>query len=278
MALLSQHEDEHQSYLLCAKIDNAKNVLHLLKAINFKDTATVFASNNGLKVTVEESKSMQANAFIQAEMFQEYSITEEMVTFKINLNVLVECLSIFGGSSTPGVTPALKLCYNGPGSPLVVLLEEAGVLTDCKITTQEADDTLDFNFSNDGVINKVIMRSDCLREVFSELDLSSDLLELYMGPTHPYFRFSTFGNYGTNHTDIPKDSDMMETFKCTAVTCHRYKFALLKPSIKALAASQKVSLRVDDRGFLCMQFMIQTEDNHISYVEFFCCPEEEAGD
>lgn len=33
-------------------------------------SATVFGSNNGLKVTVEEAKSLQANAFIQAEMFQ----------------------------------------------------------------------------------------------------------------------------------------------------------------------------------------------------------------
>lgn len=29
-------------------------------------------------------------------------------------------------------------------------LEEAGVVTDCSIRTQEADDTLDFNFCNTG--------------------------------------------------------------------------------------------------------------------------------
>ncbi|XP_042883005.1 cell cycle checkpoint protein RAD1-like [Penaeus japonicus] len=278
MSFSSQLDDEHNDYQLMTKIDNAKNVLHLLKAVNFRDTATVFASSNGLKVTVEEAKCIQANAFIQSDMFQEYNIQEDMITFKVNLNVFVECLNIFGGSSTPGITPALKMCYNGYGSPLILLLEEAGVLTDCSIRTQEADDTLDFNFCNTGVINKVIMRSECLKEVFSELDMSSDVLEILMSPDPPYFRLSTFGNYGTNHTDIPRDSDMVENFTCTQTMIQRYKLSLLRPSIKPLSASQKVSVRTDERGFLCLQFMIKTEDNHICFVEFFCCPEEEGSD
>ncbi len=37
-------------------------------------------------------------------------------------------------------------------------LEESGVLTDCSIRTQEADDTLDFNFSSTNVVNKIIMK------------------------------------------------------------------------------------------------------------------------
>ena len=50
-----------------------------------------------------------------------------------------------------------------------------------------------------GVVNKVIMRSEALREVFAELDQTSDLLELRMASNAPHFRFTTFGNYGTNH-------------------------------------------------------------------------------
>lgn len=278
MSLSSQPGEEHENYQLVAKIDNAKNILQLLKAVNFRDMATVFGSRNGLKVTVEEAKCVQANAFIQSDIFQEYEIQEEVVTFKVNLNVLVECLNIFGGSTTPGVTPALKMCYGGYGSPLILLLEEAGVLTDCSIQTQEADDTLDFNFCNAGVVNKVIMRSECLKEVFSELDMSSDVLEIFMSPDAPHFRLSTFGSYGINHTDIPRDSDMVENFSCTQTMTQRYKLALLRPSIKPLSVAQKVSVRTDDRGFLCLQFMIKTEDNHICFVEIFCCPDEELND
>jgi hypothetical protein len=39
--------------------------------------------------------------------------------------------------------------------------------------------------------------------------------------------------------------------------------------VQALAAAQKVSLRVDERGFMCLQFMIKAEGNEIAFVEFF---------
>uniref|UniRef100_A0A8C0Y0J4 RAD1 homolog (S. pombe) n=1 Tax=Cyprinus carpio carpio TaxID=630221 RepID=A0A8C0Y0J4_CYPCA len=44
---------------------------------------------NGLKVTVEDSKCLQANAFIQgsAEIFQEYIIKEDTVEFQVNLTM-----------------------------------------------------------------------------------------------------------------------------------------------------------------------------------------------
>ena len=51
--------------------------------------ATVFASENGLKVTVEDAKCVQANAFIQTGVFQEYNMSEDTATFKINLSILL---------------------------------------------------------------------------------------------------------------------------------------------------------------------------------------------
>jgi hypothetical protein len=68
-------------------------ILFLLVAIVlYVQTATVFASENGLKVTVEDSKCVLANAFIQAALFQEFSIREEQIIFRINLTVLMVCL------------------------------------------------------------------------------------------------------------------------------------------------------------------------------------------
>ncbi|XP_018009885.1 cell cycle checkpoint protein RAD1 [Hyalella azteca] len=277
MALSYQKEDGSDLQLV-AKIDNANIVLHLLKTISFRETATVCASANGLKVTVEEGKTLQANAFIQAEFFQDYHIKEEVLTFKINLWVLVECLSIFGSRSSPGMSAALKLMYNGHGSPLVLLLEEGGAVTDCKIVTRDACESLDFNFSSDRVVNKLIMRSECLREVFSELDQSSAFLSFHITTSPANLRLSTSGNYGVVQTDIPGDSEMIETFKCSSATSHSYRMSLLHTTFKALAAAQKVSLRVDERGFMCLQFMIKAEGNEIAFVEFFCCPEEELMD
>lgn len=76
-------------------------------------------------------------------------------------------------------------------------LEEAGVLTDCSIQTQEANETLDFDFCSPNVVNKIIMSAEGLREAFAELDMTSDSLEILLSPSSPYFRLSTFGYAGT---------------------------------------------------------------------------------
>lgn len=54
-----------EPYVLSASLDNARHLSSLLRAVHFQDHATCFATANGLKVTVEDAKCIQANAFIQ---------------------------------------------------------------------------------------------------------------------------------------------------------------------------------------------------------------------
>ncbi|KAL6471115.1 hypothetical protein MHYP_G00197650 [Metynnis hypsauchen] len=248
MPLSTQSQSGNDEYILVASLDNARNLSNILKAISFKDHAVFNATQNGLKVTVEDSKCLQANAFIQADIFQEFTLKEDVVGFQVNLTVLLDCLTIFGGSTVPGVNTALRMCYNGYGYPLTLFLEEGGVVTVCKINTQEPEELIDFDFCSTNVTNKVILQSDSLKEAFSELDMTSEVLQLTMSPSHPYFRLSTFGNSGNAHYDYPKDSDMMELFQCTKTQTNRYKMSLLKPSTKALALSCKVSME-EERKF-----------------------------
>ncbi|XP_012874062.1 PREDICTED: cell cycle checkpoint protein RAD1 isoform X1 [Dipodomys ordii] len=276
MPLLAQGlPDDEEQYCLVASLDNVRNLSTILKAIHFREYATCVATDNGIRVTVENAKCVQANAFIQADIFREFMIKEESVTFRINFTVLLDCLSIFGSSSMPaGTYTALRMCYQGYGHPLILFLEEGGVVTVCKINTQEPEETLDFDFSSTNVINKVILQSDGLREAFSELDMTSDVFQITMSPDKPYFRLSTFGNGGSSHLDYPKDSDLMEAFHCSQTQVNRYKISLLKPSTKALVLSCKVSIRTDNRGFLSLQYMIRNEDGQICFVEYYCCPDE----
>ncbi|XP_077354713.1 cell cycle checkpoint protein RAD1 [Festucalex cinctus] len=220
---LSMHsQDDDEQYVLVASLDNARNLSNILKAIAFKDHALFTATPNGLKVTVEDSKCLQANAFIQAEIFQEFTLKEDLVGLQINLTVLLDCLSIFGGSTVPGgMSTALRLCYRGYGYPLTLFLEEGGVVTVCKINTQEPEEPVDFEFCSSNVTNKVILLSESLKEAFSELDMTSEVLQITMSPKQPYFRLSTFGNAGSAHYDYPKDSDMMELFHCTTTQTNK---------------------------------------------------------
>ncbi|MBN3305300.1 cell cycle checkpoint protein RAD1 [Amia ocellicauda] len=275
MPLSTQSQVADDQYVFVASLDNVRNLSNILKAIHFRDHALFSATPNGLKVTVEDSKCLQANAFIQAEIFQEYAIQEDSLSFGVNLTVLLDCLTIFGGSTVPGVTTALRMCYNGYGHPLTLFLEEGGVQTVCKINTQETEEPIDFEFCSTDVTNKVILQSDSLREAFSELDMTSEILQITMSPDKPYFRLSTFGNSGSAHYDYPKDSDMMELFQCKRTQANRYKMSLLKPSTKALALSCKVSVRTDTRGFLSLQYLVRNDDGQICFVEYYCCPDEE---
>ncbi|XP_053159733.1 cell cycle checkpoint protein RAD1 isoform X1 [Hemicordylus capensis] len=275
MPLSTQAEMGEDKYVFVASLDNVRNLSNILKAIHFRDHATSFATTNGLKVTVENAKCLQANAFIQAGIFQEFVVQEESVMFRINLSVLLDCLTIFGTSSLTGSQTALRMCYRGYGYPLTLFLEEGGVVTVCKINTQEPEEILDFDFCSTNVVNKIILQSEGLREAFSELDMTSEVLQITMSPDKPYFRLSTFGNSGSAHFDYPKDSDLIEAFHCNEIQTNRYKISLLKPSVKALALSCKVSIRTDNRGFLSLQYMIRNEDGQICFVEYYCCPDED---
>ena len=55
--------------------------------------------------------------------FQSYVVKEDEVKFQLNLTVLLECLNVFGTSTNTnqGGQPALKLYYNGHGSPVTIL-------------------------------------------------------------------------------------------------------------------------------------------------------------
>uniref|UniRef100_A0A8V0YR33 RAD1 checkpoint DNA exonuclease n=1 Tax=Gallus gallus TaxID=9031 RepID=A0A8V0YR33_CHICK len=221
MPFSTQSPASGEQYVLTASLDNARNLSSLLRAVHFQDHATCFATANGLRVTVEDAKCIQANAFIQAEIFQEFHVQEESVMFRINLAVFLDCLTIFGASSLPGTSTALRMCYRGYGHPLMLFLEEGGVVTVCRINTQEPEDLLDFNFCSTNVVNKIILQSDGLREAFSELDMTSEVLQITMSPDKPYFRLSTFGNAGSAHLDYPKDSDLMEAFHCNQTQTNR---------------------------------------------------------
>jgi cell cycle checkpoint protein len=57
-----------------------------------------------------------------------------------------------------GVSTALKICYEGYGSPLVLYLEDNGIITECSIKTLETESLVNFEFDFDKVVNKVIMK------------------------------------------------------------------------------------------------------------------------
>ena len=52
------------------RMDNAKVISTILKSINYKENALFCCTRDGLKVTVEDMKSIQLNAFFDPAIFQ----------------------------------------------------------------------------------------------------------------------------------------------------------------------------------------------------------------
>nr|XP_018909081.1 PREDICTED: cell cycle checkpoint protein RAD1-like isoform X2 [Bemisia tabaci] len=224
-------------------------------------------------MVVEDSRCIQASAFVCADVFEDYEVKEDPVIFRVNLSTLIECLTIFDGiSSTPGASTAVKLKYRQHGAPLQVLLEEEGYITDCSLKTMEAFELLDFDLPPSSVLNKLILRSQSFHEDICDLDPSSEFVEIFMSPDPPYFKIKTVGNWTECNVKINKNSDMVETFQCQDTSRGRYKYTQIKPMLKPLAVSDKVSIRTDCEGLLCFQFMIHTENKQLCYVEYFCTP------
>jgi cell cycle checkpoint protein len=81
-------------------------------------------------------------------------------------------------------------------------LEEEGVLTDCSIRTLNLEDLMSFELSADSAINKVIIRADPMKDIFSALDPTTEMLELLLSPEEPYIRLTTIGTTGECQVSI----------------------------------------------------------------------------
>ncbi|SCZ96551.1 BZ3500_MvSof-1268-A1-R1_Chr8-2g10290 [Microbotryum saponariae] len=393
--------------ILRATIKDVRSLASMLRALSFRPTAVVEIRQAGIKFTVELGRSVQANAYLQAEAFDSYQFSlippgpsatsnrrdghtpssedpfqvepaegdingdnAPFVAFGVSISTILECLNIFGnagsgsasGGSTgfsassgrqwsgggaggagggqgaagmvhasefgtenhgggrrrggdedrgereagsaiggPGSTTTLEMTYRGEGYPLVLLLEEGGIVTRCEITTYEPDDLMELFFDDQDRVMKFIMKSGWLADAFSELDPSSDRVSFSFSPSNqastrsnynryateerlvdssqeieaPLFRLESVGDLGSTEMDYPNDKDVLETFECQGPMRNSYKYSQIQLIQKALNASIKTSLRTAADGLMSFQFMIpigkrttKADRDKFAFVEF----------
>ncbi|KAJ1975557.1 ssDNA endodeoxyribonuclease [Dimargaris verticillata] len=320
-------------YAFIAKLQNVRPLVHLLKAIHFKERAQCVITAQGVKFSIEDSRSVQAHAYLQRQFFQDFRLADQLlrstasaadsetttpatptasdveIAFSVQLNVLLGCLTIFSGSashhhgatnspsSAAGGTmgpsaavagyhapppPANSGTYRGftslgwvvnrQGSELEFVLEENEVISVCKLATFEAEDMAEFNFGQNPVCDRLIIKSEVLRDALAELDPSSEKIAFGFYHHAPHFRLSTTGMGGSTEVNFAKDTDIMEAFFCTEAHSVTYRFNQVKQALNALVYSTKTSIRVNTQGFLSMQFMIPADRTDSCFVELLCSP------
>ena len=93
---------------------------------------------------------------------------------KLNhFSTVQECLNLY--ANEPGCNTSCKLTYAGYGEPLCVVLDKAGVVTDCSIRTMQADEHEPFTFDQENVCTKIIMKVQASHELEFMLSICTKL-------------------------------------------------------------------------------------------------------
>jgi cell cycle checkpoint protein len=195
-----------------------------------------------------------------------------------------------------GMTGLCRLSYAGIGSPLCITLEENNVNTTCELMTYEpesimgtsAEDAEDFEipFDRNALTQKVIMRATLLHDAIAELATTTpERLTIVSSPKAPYFSLSAIGPLGSTTVDFNKDAvaapqrdgapgaQLLETFQVASQrVINTYRFETVRKAVKAMTVAEKVSIRTDSQGVLSLQFMVQLEGGHVTFVDFKFVP------
>ncbi|CAF3348276.1 unnamed protein product [Rotaria socialis] len=264
-----------------AKLKSSRTLASILKTIDFADDAIFCALTTGVKIIVEDKQCVQGNAFIDTRVFDSYELVRQ-VRFRFHLETVLNCLNIFGVPLDPvtheplPTNVAVQIHYReNQTHPLQLYLEEDGVITECLIKVLDDTDTIDFDFQTENIVSKVVFKASGFKEALSEIDLKADCIELFITQDVPHFRLIANGCGGSTSVDITQDSPVMDTFLCTEPVHNRYKTQFFQYILRALSIASKLSLRIDAAGILCAQFLIYTEKDKPSLVEYFFGPDEE---
>lgn len=259
-------------YYFTASMDSGKTLYSLLKAIQFQECAVFCAMPEGLKLTVEEGKCIQASAYVSADNFTEYHVRDDVdVLFKISIAVLTECLNIFGASEES----SLKMYYRCEGCPLLLVLQPQSmnnVMTDCEISTQTADSVLELRDDDATEVANLVLKASSFLGLLADIERSCDIIEINLSPQHPHFSIITYGMQDRSCIDVPKSSEMIQSFSCEEAITLKYQLYHLRLIMKALAVSSKVVLRCSSNGLLLLQLKLEREDQRPMFSEFSIVP------
>uniref|UniRef100_A0A1A9WJK4 SWIM-type domain-containing protein n=1 Tax=Glossina brevipalpis TaxID=37001 RepID=A0A1A9WJK4_9MUSC len=245
---------EYTNYRFFGCLENIKIFTAGIRSMGFGDNLMFHINEDGLRCTVEQYKQIQANLFITPSCFSDYHV-QGLVNFTININVLIECLSIFAG-----IECSMKMFYK-ENDPLLIILEphtENDTRTECSIKTTHYDETMDFSLDTDSQsLNTVFIKGREMANIFHDLDKSADELQITLSPRRPHFKVETLGVMQSECSiEVAKTSEMMIFFNCKGTTKARYRNSLIRATQKAMLASSKVAVKTDASGLLEMHFMM----------------------
>jgi len=281
-------DDEERTLVFRARLTNPNILACGLRGIaNGKRDQLVQVSivpDDGIHfLTTDSTKALQGCASISDRHFEEWMVAdaESEISFRVNLAILLDCLTMLGTGGT-AANAGLLLEYAEGSAALSLQLIEVGATTECliRIISEDYDDDepLDFAkaFRAASSINKAIVLSDQLRDAFVELSdvQGAGAVRITVGPTAPMLRLSTDGDAGVCYIDF--GSEFFSSFEATSALDFSYRLNLLQRASKPLTEAEKTFLRLNSDGILSFQHLIRQTEGQRTYVEFYVVSTDES--
>ncbi|CAE6410494.1 unnamed protein product [Rhizoctonia solani] len=289
--------------VLQASVNDVRHLASMIRGVAFVNRATVSISEAGITVTVEEARSLIANAYIPYTLFSSYVFNPPQVpgdatasqdsdsqppaaVFEVQLDVLLECLNIFGTAGgnllakggagveqkprgkaqgkgkgkewadlnanrldnyfTSSKATALRMSYQGEGYPLTLLLAEDA--SGPKTTCEVTTLEPEPNLELPFDDDEKVVK--LIMKVSTSPYLQSPLLIVHI-------------------MDYPNDREVLELFECVERVSFNYRYRHIARALRPLQSSLKVSLRIDGDGLLSLQFMMPASQGAL--IEFKAC-------
>lgn len=272
--------------LFSCRIDNAKVVTATLTCLSNgskKDQlAQVEVNEDGIVFIVTgRAKFTQSQGTINRSLFQAFQCQPQGGRFTVDLNLLLECLQVFGAASL--ASTMLTMSYEPNQAVLRLTLEEQGVLTTCDIhAIEEGEDALDLAalasaFRSSPEVLRAILKSEVLKEAISDL---SDLpgagsVRVAVAPQEPHFHLTAGGVYGALEIFLPRSSEAFVHFDCSEARAWSYGLGALNQGMRALTVAKETYMRINEEGILCVQHQVEnTASGHSTFIDFLCLAEE----
>ncbi|KAK9379226.1 Rad1/Rec1/Rad17 [Kockiozyma suomiensis] len=291
--------------------------------------ATVSLAAEGITVSAESSRACQAHAFLDKSFFSSYvfnppqhtqptqstlsSAADDLITFSIQLEALIECFQIFGSEVSDLVTSkqrfggtrntsavaesfeerqqfvslssVCKLRYNRENDPFLLMLDEGASTTTCEFTTAtERDEIADIILSTDALHLNAIMKPGPLIDAFRELDTpgSEPRFHVSARKSPPEIELTCVGDLGSFSWKATraerKDSSAIETLVIADETDsvqYSYSYSMFQRVREAVKLASMISLRIDQDGIMSVQAMCDIGDGRKGFIDFRFLPIEE---
>ncbi|KAI8336091.1 Rad1/Rec1/Rad17 [Chlamydoabsidia padenii] len=262
-----------------SNLNTVKLLIGMIKAIQFKPTATCHIHVEGLTFTVTENQCIKAVVYAKRAMFERYRPgSEDLPAFDIHLGTFVDCLGILCPS---GASDECRIYYEGAGSPLELKREDGDMrLTKtCKIKTMDTEPgALELSINDADNEQTVIMKASWLQDALGDLDSTCEKVAIVFSSEDPCFQlFGTGANGTSSVTEYHEDvAEPFIAFECSREGTYRYLYSHISRCSKALDQASDVSLKISTEGVLSLLFKIGSNTNDDSaYVEFTIIPCEE---